>query len=84
MSNMPLVICTQIWLIHNKAPNHFSKITREYVNNNYIKGWIYREKPLEPIDLIITYNTIQGNWIVDTQSVNVQSLSVYSMALNKK
>ncbi|EFN79901.1 hypothetical protein EAI_14953, partial [Harpegnathos saltator] len=32
--------------MHDGAPAHFSRIAREYLNNNYINRWIGRGGPI--------------------------------------
>ena len=35
-----------MWFVYDGVPAHFSCITREFLNNNYINRWIGRGRPI--------------------------------------
>ena len=35
-----------MWLMQDGAPAHFSRIVREFLNNNYTNRWIGRRGPI--------------------------------------
>ena len=46
LEDVPLQIRNQMWFMQDGAPAHFSRIAREFLNNNYTNRWIGRRGPI--------------------------------------